>query len=157
MTSKPIIDFEQFNAGIEQQVFLYRSQMKYFKKLLESRHFSKCSFIFCLSVSLSCIICAVLSSLCTCILLQLSSTDSGRRVFATNTSNCKVRATFYRFWSTSLVPSHAGFENSHLYTTPTIPTLCHYMANALQYQSDAAQQKELRTFGYFLHCIIQVV
>uniref|UniRef100_A0A8W8MAW3 CBS domain-containing protein n=1 Tax=Magallana gigas TaxID=29159 RepID=A0A8W8MAW3_MAGGI len=79
----------------------------------------------------------------------------GRRVFATNTSNCKVRATFYRFWSTSLVPSHAGFENSHLYTTPTIPTLCHYIANALQYQSDAAQQKELRTFGYFLHYIIQ--
>lgn len=52
MTSSPKIDFEQFNAGIEQQVFLYRSQMKYFKKLIESRHFSKCSFIFCLSVSL---------------------------------------------------------------------------------------------------------
>lgn len=59
MTSSPKIDFEQFNAGIEQQVFLYRSQMKYFKKLLESRHFSKCSFIFCLSVSLSYNLCSL--------------------------------------------------------------------------------------------------
>lgn len=60
MTSKPIIDFEQFNAGIEQEVFLYRSQIKYFKKLLESRHFNKCSFILCLSVSVqSCQACVL--------------------------------------------------------------------------------------------------
>lgn len=58
MTSKPKIDFEQFNAGIEQEVFLYRSQIKYFKKLLESRHFNKCSFILCLSVSLSYHLCS---------------------------------------------------------------------------------------------------